>query len=268
MEQENSIPVIGTEATEGTVPQTPAPSKRQEYISRLAKRYPDKHYGDDSSDDDIYGAASEAYDADQQELAVHRRDSRSIKEMFERDPRNARFFLAMRDGADPDVELMKLYGPEIRDILDNIEDPEMQQKLAQAQQEFLERAAQSRKLQDEYEANLPLSLEALDKAQEEYGISDEERDRAMALLLKIQTDALRGIFAPESMLMALKALNYEQDMAQADAVGEIRGRNAKIDAKLRRQGAGDGLPVIGGSNTAGEPAESDDIFDIAEGARV
>ena len=68
--------------------------------------------------------------------------------------------------------------------------------------------------------------------------------------------------------MALKAINHDTDVATASEEGEIRGKNAKAEAKLRKPTRGDGTPTLAGANNAPAPSRRrDSIFDIADGAR-
>ena len=62
-----------------------------------------------------------------------------------------------------------------------------------------------------------------------------------------------NIISAETFDMAAKALNYAVDVAEADRVGEIRGRNTKIEDKLRKEAVPGGVPpTLGGSGTGGE----------------
>ena len=71
--------------------------------------------------------------------------------------------------------------------------------------------------------------------------------------------------------MVANGLNYENDIANASKDGEIRGRNTKIDLKLKKGSKGDGTIPLGGSDvTAGSGAKrkrSNPIFDLAEQAK-
>ena len=57
---------------------------------------------------------------------------------------------------------------------------------------------------------------------------------------------------PEMLTMFYKAMSYDNDVAKADSEGEIRGRNAAIEAKRiasENTKKGDGLPnLVGGGS--------------------
>ena len=138
-----------------------------------------------------------------------------------------------------------MFGTEIKDAID---DPERLEAIAEANKEYVERVAESKKLDEEYQANLADSLSKLDDIQSRNGLSDEDIDKAMEYLVKIVSDGLMGIFTEESITMALNAINHDADVAEAERTGEVRGRNTKIEEKLRSRIKGDGMANLNGKN--------------------
>jgi hypothetical protein len=105
----------------------------------------------------------------------------------------------------------------------------------------------------------------LDQFQASHGLSDDDVNDVMKHLAGIVSDGILGKFSLDSMEMALKAINHDADVEGASLEGEVRGRNAKIDEKLRRSQQGDGTVNLAGSNnSAKRPARS--IFDVARDA--
>ena len=51
--------------------------------------------------------------------------------------------------------------------------------------------------------------------------------------------------------MARKALNHDIDVETADREGEVRGKNAKIEEKLRKNRKNDGTANLSGKNNTG-----------------
>ena len=88
------------------------------------------------------------------------------------------------------------------------------------------------------------TCDVIEQVQEEDGLSDDQMDAAMAFLLNITKDGVMGKFSAESIRMASKALNHDADVATASEEGEVRGRNAKIEEKLRKNRKNDGLAVL------------------------
>ena len=171
----------------------------------------------------------------------------------------------MHTGNDPVLSLIRNFGIEIKDVLD---DPEMQEKIAEANKDYVERVAKEKGLADEYERNMDASLEGMRKFQQERGLSDEQIDQMAAFILGIITDGVMGKFSPETLDMAYKALNYDADVQSASEEGEIAGRNARISEQLRTSQKGDGTAPLSGKNNTPAPkqARSKNMFDLANEA--
>lgn len=97
-------------------------------------------------------------------------------------------------------------------------------------------------------------------------MTDDEIDAAMEFLINIMKDGILGKFSAESIMMALKAINHDDDVDYASREGEVRGRNAKIQEQLRQGRRGDGLPQLGGKNSKPAKKKPESIFDIAKEA--
>lgn len=237
-------------------------SRRDQQIERLRKKYPDKKFEDD---EEIYGTISDDYDQYEQELEGYKGREKTLSDMFAADPRSAQFLTDMHQGNDPVLGLVRNFGVEIKDVLD---DPEMQDKIAEANKDYVERIAKSRELDDEYEKNMDASLETLRQFQQERGLSDEQIDAVVDGLLTIVRDGVMGKFTPETLDMMVKAINHDEDVATAGEEGEIAGRNAQIVEKQRKSAKGDGTIPLNGKN--GQPGNTSrapkSMFDLANEA--
>lgn len=237
-------------------------SRRDQHIERLRKKYPDKKFEDD---EEIYGTISDDYDQYEQELDGFRGREKTLSDMFAADERSAQFLNDWRNGQDPVVGLVRTFGIEIKDVLDN---PEMQDKIAEANKEYVERVAKSKQLDEEYDRNMDATLETLRQFQAERGMSDEQIDAVVDFLLGVVKDGVMGKFSAETLDMACKAINHDADVATAGEEGEVAGRNAKITENLRKSNKGDGTAPLGGKNGqhAGGKAKPKSIFDLANEA--
>lgn len=237
-------------------------SRRDQHLERLRKKYPEKKFEDD---EEIYGTISDDYDQYEQELDGYKGREKTLSDMFAADPRSAQFLTDMHQGNDPVLGLVRNFGIEIKDVLD---DPEMQDKIAEANKEYVDRIAKSRQLDEEYEKNMDASLETLRKFQQERGLSDEQIDAVVDNLLAIVRDGVMGKFSPETLDMMVKAINHDEDVAAAGEEGEIAGRNAQIVEKQRKSAKGDGTIPLNGKNgtpgNASRPQQS--MFDLANEA--
>lgn len=237
-------------------------SRRDQHLERLRKKYPEKKFEDD---EEIYGQISDDYDQYEQELDGYKGREKTLSDMFAADPRSAQFLTDMHSGKDPVLGLVRNFGVEIKDVLD---DPDMQDKIAEANKEYVERVAKSKKLDEEYNSNIETTLDTLREFQTERGISDEQIDRVVEFLLGVVRDGVMGMFSPETLDMACKALNYDADVASAVEEGEVAGRNAKITENLRKSNKGDGTMPLGGKNGQGASAarKQQSMFDLASEA--
>lgn len=236
-------------------------SKRDELLSRLRKRYPDKDFGDDEA---FYGQILDDFDDGRKELDGYKEREKSFSDLFATSPHAAAFITAWRKGSDPTVELIRRFGPEIKDAIDN---PDLQDKIAEANKEYVQRVEQSKALDAEYKKNIADTLSYLQGEVQTGRLSEQDIDDAFGLLTQIVHDGIIGKFSPATIDMALKALHHDADVEDADAEGEVRGRNEKISEQLARGRRGDGVPRLSGKNNVrGRSEKPQSIFDIAAGA--
>lgn len=225
-------------------------SNRERLESRLKGRRPDEDYSDDEV---LLGRVNDDYDDYDKQLSdYHARDKEMI-DMFENHPSSASFFTEWRNGGDPIVLLIKKYGDDFKAAL---EDPERVDAIAQANKDYASRVAESEQYESAFAKNIDETTATIEQVQREDGLSDDQIDAAMGLLMTIMKDCLVGKVSAESIRMAVKAVNYEADVEEAEAVGEVRGRNAKIVEKLRKSGQGDGtsgLSSRGGGSSSSKP---------------
>ncbi len=237
-------------------------SRRDQFGERLKKKYPDREYADDEA---LFGQISDDYDEYDKKLSGYEERERSLVDMFNRDPRSAEFITDMAQGKDPWSSLINRIGLDgVREMLD---DPSKIDDFAASNKEYVERVAKQKSLEEEWEKNMKSTLAMLEQKQSELGLSDEQIDAAADWIKEVTNDAVMGIIRPETIDMALKAINHDADIAVAREEGEIKGRNTKAEARLRKPVRGDGTPTLAGANNAPAPTkQKGSIFDIADGA--
>lgn len=221
-------------------------SRRDALLDRLKSKHPDRDFSDDES---VFGQISDDFDEYDRNIADMQKQEKAFSDMFTSDPRSAAFLANWSEGQDPVVGLVRQFGTDIKEAL---EDPERQESIAAANKEFVERVAKEKELEELYQQNLDGSLKSIEALQQESGVSDEDIDKAMELLIAIMKDGIVGIFKPESIQMALKAINHDADVANANQEGLVQGRNTKAEEKLRKPKRGDGMPALGGKNNGGK----------------
>lgn len=225
---------------------TEVKSNRDRYVERLRTKYPDKEFADDEA---LFGQINDDYDGYDKELSDYKEREKTLSDMFASNPRSAAFLTEWRKGEDPVVALVRKFGDDFKAAL---EDPEKQEALAAANKEFAERIAKEKDYEGEYQKNLNETLSTLETMQQEEGLTDEDIDSAMDFLVGIVRDGIMGKFTRESVAMALKAIRHDSDVEQADLEGEVRGRNTKIEEKLRKGSKNDGTANLGSKNGGGK----------------
>ncbi len=236
-------------------------TKRELIAERLKNRYPDKDFTDDEA---MYGQIHDDFDEFDKELAGYEEREKAFTDMFASDPRSAQFMTDWRSGDDPEVALIRRHGKD--NLLDAINDPEKLEVIAEANKNYVERVAKEKELEDLYQANLAESIKALDAMPGTEGITEEDVNKAMTFLLGVIRDGIVGKFSPESVMMALKAINHDADVENANQEGLVQGKNTKIEEKLRKPKTGDGTTPLGSANNKVRQSRSYSIFDEARGA--
>ncbi len=228
-------------------------SKRDMALERLRGKYPDDQFDDDEQ---IFGRINDDYDEYDKELAGYKEREGKFSDMFTSDPRSARLLTEWRNGDDPAVVLMRMYGDDIKEALD---DPEKQEAIAAANKEYMERVSKEKDYEAEYTKNFAETLKVLEQKQAEKGLTDDQIDGAMEWFIGVAKDAMLGRITPETIEIILKAQNYDNDVAEAAEAGEVRGKNMRAVETLRKPSKGDGTAQLDGKNGGGRKRELPDL---------
>lgn len=241
----------------------PVSGNRQKAYDRMKGKYPDKNFDDDEV---FFGAINDDYDGVVAENNGYKEREKAFSDMFSSDPRSAAFLTNWRKGEDPAVQLVRQFGTEIKDAID---DPERQEQIAAANKEYVERVAKEKELDEEYQKNLAASLQTLEAFQQKNGLTDEDIDQVMEFLVGIMKDGIMGKFSEESMEMARKAIMHDADVTTANEEGEVRGKNSKIEERLRKQQRNDGTAQLNGNNGRHQQQQrkAKSVFDWAKEAQ-
>lgn len=240
----------------------PIKTKEDIALERMKAKYPDKDFSDKSL---FHSQIVEDFVDGGDRIAKYEEDERALSDMILADPRAAQILVDMRNGKDVATSLVRMFGNEIKDAID---DPERLDEMAEAQKDYMDRVAKEKEYEDIYKGNLEQTLNDIEAVQQEMGLSDEQVDAAMAHLQKIVSDGVMGKFSSESIKMALKAISHDEDVALAAHEGEVKGRNTKIEEKLRKEKKGDGMPTINSkNNNVAQARRGSSIFDIAREAK-
>lgn len=214
----------------------PPKSRKDAFRERLSINRPDLNFDDEES---FYGALNEDYDNFDNERNRYNENIKAANELFNKDERGAAFVGALADGKDGVVELVRLYGPE---FIEALNDPDKQEALAEANADYAARNGKSKEMQASFDENDPVSREALAAA----GISDEDFKRFCTFIADTVENMLVGKYDADVVKTVLNGMNHEALMKEAEDRGRIDGANSKIKEQRRQRGRGDGLPMAGG----------------------
>lgn len=221
---------------------TTVKSNRDRFSERMKNKYPDRQFDDDET---LFGQINDDYDNYDKEAAGYQEREKAFSDLFTSDPRSASFLTNWRKGGNPAIELVRMFGD---DFVEELKDPDKQEELAKASQEYAERVAKEKDFDEQYQKNIAETIATIESIQKENGWSDEQVDKVMGFLVNIMKDGILGKFSRESIEMASKAINHDANVEEAAHEGEIRGRNAKIDEKLRKKSHNDGTANLSGKN--------------------
>ena len=206
-------------------------SSRERMKERYSKKYPERNFNDENEQSAIDDLAWEDIEGMESRLGEYETNSKKLTDLFRNNTKAAQMFLTMSNGGNPIQYFIENFGDE---FIDAMESEEGKQAFLESYDKWLKKVADNKKLDDEREANFTESIKALQKFQEEKGLSDEETVALFGKLNGIGSDLVMGIYSPESFLMAYNAMNYEGDVEKARTEGEVAGKNARVEEKLRK----------------------------------
>lgn len=228
---------------------TKTKSRREQFVGeRLKTKYPDREFADDEA---LFGQIDDDYAEYDNAINTYKDRENKVVDIFTKNPKAAILFTAIARGESPETALIRAYG--IDGVTDLLNNPEKADEHAKAHEEFVQRVAKEKEFAEQYEKNMAESLAMMEQMQQEKGLSDEQLDAAIDFIDKITQEQIIGKYTPETIDMALKAINHDADMTNARTEGEIAGRNAKIEEKLRKPQGGDGMPTMGGGASVPNP---------------
>ena len=193
-------------------------SNRDKFKERISKKYPDHNFDDEEA---LYGQIGEDYDGYEKEINGYKEREKAFSDLFTSDPRSASFLTNWRKGGNPAIELVRMFGD---DFVEELKDPDKQEELAKASQEYAERVAKEKDFDEQYQKNIAETIATIEAIQSENGWSDEQVDKVMEFLVNIMKDGILGKFSRESIEMASKAINHDANVEEAAHEGEVRER--------------------------------------------
>lgn len=211
-------------------------TKKQAFLDGLKERNPELNLEDEES---LYEAIGREYESNGERLKRFEDESAKLLDLFSNDPMAGELFTMWAKGSNPVLLLVEQYGDDFKAAL---EDPEMAKAVAESHKKWLERVAENRKLEEQANANLSETFETLSRLQEENGWSDDDTQKIFEQANQIFMDGLVNRIRPETFMMISRAMDFDDAVKEAEIAGEVRGRNAQIDERLRKEKGPVGIP--------------------------
>ena len=241
--QQNAAPAeAGTETTapELTPPAEPTtqpettesaePTARERFRSRIAEDYPDLDIDDE---DAYYNAANDRYD----ELQSFRTNTQNFRDALDLDAEERGTFNEMILAAskqkdfDPVIWLVENGGLDIDALRD---DPDYARKLGEARKKYLDQISDGTKIEKEFEANAPASIEAINQYCQENGIDDDTKTNAIGRMYDLIDNLMVGKMPVELFQLVVNGVSHDEDVDYAREAGKAEGRQTKVSDKVRK----------------------------------
>ena len=228
------------------------PNKKK-FQETFAANYPDV----DMEDEDAYYQAlndqNDQWSKDKGRLEELEDAQRQFGEALDADPRLAELFLEMtKKGGKPIDYLISNYAQAFSDLVNDPENEEYRKALADKITEDVATAKSRKELEEQSEANIDASLDALAKVSGEMGLSDEQVAEAFNKFLEFEEKLNVANVDEDMWRLFINGLNYDASVEQARLEGETAGRNAKIAEKLRSERPST-LAMNGSGSTGSKP---------------
>lgn len=214
------------EKTEGQAAVRQPTPNRDAYKASFNEDYPDIDFEDKET---RYGKMNE----DRARYKEYVKAGRALSDTFTKNRWLAAMLYDLRQN--PDKDPITWMADNGIDILEALENDEYRKTIADKVADYQKKQAEGEKAAEEHDANLQASAEALKAIQQERGMTDEETGALWAdVWQNIIDPALRGQITGDTWTMLINARNYDNDMATAQEQGAVKGRNEKINNKLRK----------------------------------
>ncbi|MBR1448820.1 MAG: hypothetical protein IJ588_08780 [Prevotella sp.] len=228
-QQQATVPAASPQATPAASPRAlPAGSpageqrpNRDRYSSMFAEDNPDIDFEDKEA---RYGRMAE-----ERESYRKLRDSgRKFSGILDKH----RWLGAMlADGETNPLVWMANNGIDIRAAL---EDEETMKKVTEAFDNWTQRKAEGEAAEAAKDAAIAKSVETLDAVQQEFGLSDEQKDRMFTHFWdEVFLPAFAGEVSKDTWVALMHAMNYDQDMANAREEAAMQARNEKHNNRVK-----------------------------------
>ncbi len=244
----------GTAMTAQPAAQPAARPNRDRYASMWAEDNPDVDFEDKE-------ARYERMGRDREELRNLRTSGKKLSGIL--DKHRWVGAMLMDDEENPLVWMAK-NGIDVKGALD---DPEVMQQVTDAFANWTKKQAEGEAAEAAKDEAIAKSVEALDAVQQEFGLSDEQKNRMFEHFWdEVFIPAFAGEVTKDTWIALMHAMNYDQDSANARDEAAMQARNEKFANKVKNFDEGSKVPPsfsqARGQNAAPNKRKSSMSMDI------
>lgn len=244
-----------------------APSASPAAERRIRKSIMSKYPDFKAESEDEWNAKEDEYFGEvEDDLNAYRSSEAQLEEMIKANPDLAEVINDMVSSKMPfRVALARHYSQEDLMPKEGDDDFEAYGKEYSAR---LERAKRKEEQLKEIVANEATSLENIERFAKDNGLSDEEKNNLVDYINTFFNDMLFKKISPDMLSMFRNAITHDKDVESAREEGEIKGRNANIEAQIESENSsqsGDGIPASGKGAEVRERREKqpgEELFDF------
>jgi len=178
-------------------------------------------------------------------------------EVFETNPTVADILKDVIDGADLRVAIARHFSTD--DLVPEEDDPDFDAWKENAKKRE-ENIKNSKKQASELAQNTEKSKETIKSFAEKNKMSEGETTQFLEVIDKSLDDLYKGVVSEDFLSKMLRAYNYKKDVKQAAELGELSGKNKRIEAK-KKEKTGDGVPKVQKSAVEEEEVSENNYLD-------
>lgn len=236
-----------------------AKGPREVLYERIRTSRPDGNYDDD--EEEYFRQASDIIDALEGDSKRYKDLKEQLANRFNENPEEANVLLDYLEGMPLLASIRKNMGDEALSIKEGDDGWDEYQKAGEERQANYKRNLD---LAEEVKNNSKLSDEEFTAWAKENNLDEEQQQAVWNLIQGDMQNVIKGKLSKDIFNRYRSALNHDKDVEKAGNDGEVRGRNAAIDAQ-RKKMSGSGLPNgnAGGNTTKTVDQELDPREEMA-----
>lgn len=228
VDKKTEVDVNGKPAVEAEqVQEVPARPNRDAYQKMFAEDYPDVNFDDKEA---RYGKMVE----DRKRYKQLSESGRKLSGTLGKHRWMAAMWQDLSEDEEGALDPFTWMAKNGVDIQRAIEDEEYRKQINQYLSEWQQKQEENEAVNSEREENLKSSGQALDDLSRELNLSDEQCDRLWEHMFKeVIVPGWFGEVSKDTWKMALHAMNYDQDIANAREESAMQARNEKHANKVK-----------------------------------